>query len=192
VMDSGDALWRAYFDKPFDEVRASPETKARLEEALFLKPEPYVSRLVMIATPHRGSIEASIFPGLPLRALIHRPEELREMIREVSRENGPEVGAPGVRTREINGLGNLNPRDPALAAILPIPLCVPYHSIIPQLTIAGYQLKTDGVVPYYSSHLDGAESETITPGFHTSHDSWPVCQEVKRILRQHLCELAAR
>jgi hypothetical protein len=153
---------------------------------LFLTPEPYVRRLVMIATPHRGSIEACFLPGQLLQVVIQRSTELGDMIREVARENGRGVTAPGVRRRLLNGVGGLSPNDPALLTLLQLPICVPYHSIIPLITLCGHELRTDGVVRYHSSHLDGAESEKITHGFHTSHDSWPVVEEVKRILCEHL------
>ena len=191
VMESGDTLWRAYFSKPFDEVLASPETKERLQESLFLTPEPYVQRLVMIATPHRGSLEAALFPGHPLQAFIRRPEELRKTIRNVASENGRDVKAPGLKPRVLTGLGGLRPHEPGLEALLEIPICVPYHSIIPQASICGVELHTDGVVRYNSSHLDGAESEKITHGVHTSHDSREVSREVKRILCEHLSQIDA-
>jgi pimeloyl-ACP methyl ester carboxylesterase len=186
VMDSGDKLWNAYFDKPFDEVIASPQTKARLQETLFLKPEPYVQRLIMIGAPHRGSLEACCFPGQLLQTAIHRPKELRDTIIELRRDNGRDVAAPGARTRLLNGVGSLNPRDPALNALLDVPICVPFHSIIPQITILGHQFRTDSVVRYSSSHLEGAESEKITRGIHTTHDAWQTTEEIERILREHL------
>jgi hypothetical protein len=105
------------------------------------------------------------------------------------RNNGRDVAAPGVRVRPLNGVGGVSPNDPALRALLPLPIAVPYHSIIPQLTVLGHELNTDGVVHYSSSHLDGAESEKITNGFHTTHDSLEVSQEVRRILREHLREV---
>jgi pimeloyl-ACP methyl ester carboxylesterase len=186
VMDSSDALWRAYFDKPFDEVRAAPEVKERLEETLFLTPEPYVQRLVMISAPHRGSVEACFFPGPLIQIAIHRPKELRDTIRNIARENGRSVAAPGVRTRLLNGVGGLSPHDPALNALLDVPIAVPFHSIIPQIHFLGHDLHTDGIVRYESAHLDGAESEKLTTGIHGTHDSWEVSQEVRRILREHL------
>jgi pimeloyl-ACP methyl ester carboxylesterase len=186
VMDSGDKLWYTYFDKPFDEVVASPQTKARLQETLFLKPEPYVQRLIMIGAPHRGSLEACCFPGQLLQTAIHRPKELRDTIIELRRDNGRDVAAPGARTRLLNGVGSLNPRDPALNALLDVPICVPFHSIIPQITILGHQFRTDSVVRYSSSHLEGAESEKITRGIHTTHDAWQTTEEIERILREHL------
>jgi pimeloyl-ACP methyl ester carboxylesterase len=189
AMDSGDELWRAYFDRPFDEVQARPEIKARLEETLFLTQEPYVRRLVLVATPHRGSVEACFLPGQLLMIAIRRPRELRDTIRELVRENGRDVAAPGVRARPLNGVGGLSPKDPALAALRRLPILVPYHSVIPQIVVFGRMLPTDGVVGYRSSHIEGAASETILRGFHTSHDSWQVTQEIMRICREHLAEI---
>jgi hypothetical protein len=139
----------------------------------------------MIATPHRGSYCASVLPGQVLQPFIFRPQELRTAIRDVSRQNGPDVLAEGVTLRPVNGIGELTPRSPILNALLDLPITAPYHSIIPLLTIAGCQCQTDGFVHYTSSHLDGAASEMITPGFHTSHDSPESTAELKRILCEH-------
>src|SRR5262249_31660207 len=120
------------------------------------------------------------------QAFIRRPEELRDTIREVSAENGRDVKAPGVRPRLLTGLGGLSAHEPGLRALADLPICVPFHSIIPQVSFCGIELNTDGVVRYNSSHLEGAESEAITRGIHTSHDSWQVSREVKRALCEHL------
>jgi hypothetical protein len=48
---------------------------------------------------------------------------------------------------------------------------------------------SDGVVPYWSSHLEGAQSELIVPGSHGSYALPQTVVELKRILRS---ELAAR
>ena len=47
-------------------------------------------------------------------------------------------------------------------------------------------VSTDGIVPYWSSHLDGAESELIVPSGHWSNQHPPRIAEVKRILLKHL------
>jgi hypothetical protein len=51
-------------------------------------------------------------------------------------------------------------------ALAAIPPAVPFHSIIDQKIAGQYNAGTDGVVAYASSHLDGAESETIIPFGH--------------------------
>jgi hypothetical protein len=95
--------------------------------------------------------------------------------------------APEFRRMPLNAISNLRTDSPLLKALdeIPIDPRVPYHSIIPQ--IAG-KLPTDGVVPYRSSHLDGAQSELIVPGVHTSQQEPDVTAEIRRILKLHLTE----
>ena len=44
----------------------------------------------------------------------------------------------------------------------------------------------DGVVPYWSSHMDGAESELIVPSGHSAHQNALAIEEVDRILKLNL------
>ncbi len=85
----------------------------------------------------------------------------------------------------LNAIGNLRTDSPILKALneIPIDSKVPYHSIIPQI---GGILHTDGVVEYASSHLDGAVSELIVPGTHSSQQDPDVTAEIRRILKLHL------
>src|SRR5947208_15227903 len=55
VVDSGSRLWDGFSTKPLDQLRVSQETRTLLRQALFVKPVPEVSRVIFIATPHRGS-----------------------------------------------------------------------------------------------------------------------------------------
>jgi len=41
---------------------------------------------------------------------------------------------------------------------------------------------SDGIVPYWSSHMEGAESELIVPSDHSAHQNPKAIQEVRRIL----------
>jgi hypothetical protein len=56
----------------------------------------------------------------------------------------------------------------------------------PQVAIAQGRGDTpnssDGVVPYWSSHLDGAQSEKIVPSGHGSHQNIQGMEEIHRIL----------
>jgi hypothetical protein len=40
----------------------------------------------------------------------------------------------------------------------------------------------DGIVPYWSSHLDGAQSELVVPSHHSSRQNPQAVKEVRRIL----------
>jgi hypothetical protein len=44
---------------------------------------------------------------------------------------------------------------------------------------------SDGVVAYWSAHLDGATSEKIVPSHHSSHQHPEGIAEVLRILKRH-------
>ena len=44
---------------------------------------------------------------------------------------------------------------------------------------------SDGIVPYWSSHLDGAQSELVVPSSHNAHQNPQAIAEVKRILKLH-------
>ena len=55
AIDSGDRFWRAISDEPLEDTKLSDETKALLHRVLFVKPLPFVRRVIFLATPHRGS-----------------------------------------------------------------------------------------------------------------------------------------
>jgi hypothetical protein len=69
---------------------------------------------------------------------------------------------------------------------LPIADHIPYHSIIGDRGRGDTPNSSDGVVPYWSSHLDGAQSERIVPSGHPAHQNKQGMEEVDRILRLNL------
>jgi pimeloyl-ACP methyl ester carboxylesterase len=178
-------LWDAAFRRPPQELRATPEVRKLLDEALIFQPMPFVKRLVFIATPHRGSPIADQWFGRTVASFIHRTSEQAEISRQIVEMNGPGLIAPELRRMPLNAIGNLRTDSPILQALVEIPIDpkVPFHSIIPKL---GGVMPTDGVVPYHSSHLEKAESEKIVPGDHSSQQDPDVTAELRRILLLHL------
>jgi len=61
VVDSGDRFWNILTPVPFDKADLDPETRTLVGRALFIKPLPFVKRVIFIATPHRGSFLDSNF-----------------------------------------------------------------------------------------------------------------------------------
>ena len=55
AVDSGDQLWQLNSDRRFEEILGPPEVLDELQHYLFFEPLPFVSRVVFLATPHRGS-----------------------------------------------------------------------------------------------------------------------------------------
>ena len=117
---------------------------------------------------------------------MRRPMEQAERIAEIERLNGPNVLTRELRASPLNSISSLRTDSPILAALdrIPINPSVPYHSIIPLLMRE--RADTDGVVDYVSSHLEGAESEKIVAGDHSSQETPEVTSEIKRILLEHL------
>ena len=163
VQDSKLTLWDAAITVPRDQFKASAELQQTLDNVLIFQPLPFVSRVVFIATPHRGSPIADSRFGQAMAALVRRPAKLDARIAEIEALNGPDVISPEMRGRALNAITNLRTDSPILAALdrIPIQHGVNYHSIIPLIE---RPIDTDGVVEYRSSHLDGAGSERICRG----------------------------
>jgi hypothetical protein len=86
-----------------------------------------------------------------------------------------------------NSVSNLAPKAMYLAVLNKQPIQAPYNSIIGNRGKPGpLANSSDGVVPYWSSHLDGAQSECIVPGPHGSCQLPQTIAELDRILRLHL------
>ena len=65
---------------------------------------------------------------------------------------------------------------------LPITPGIPYYSIIGDRGRGDTPQSSDGVVAYWSSHLDGAQAELIVPSNHSSPRNPQAIAEVRRIL----------
>src|SRR5262245_16143908 len=63
-----------------------------------------------------------------------------------------------------------------------LPIEVPFHSIIGQQHPGSKEHGSDGVVPYWSSHLDGAASECVVRSGHGVIGNAEAINEVIRIL----------
>jgi hypothetical protein len=95
-------------------------------------------------------------------------------------------------TRLPNSIDNLSNEDPFIKAssILPISSNVHYHTIVGVYKLKGpLNDSDDGVVPYASAHLDGADSELAVPAWHNVQDTPQAIIELRRILRLHASTL---
>src|SRR4051794_3795633 len=152
--------------------------------ATTFKANPRIKRVVFICTPHRGSKMASGGIGSFAIKLISLPVDLVTTIKsEIPEETLRKMN----NGRLPNSVSNLAPDAPYLAVLNKQSIQTPYHSIIGNRGKPGPLAdSTDGVVPYWSSHLDGAQSECIVPGPHASCELPQTMVELDRILRFHL------
>jgi len=148
------------------------------------KANPRIKRVVFICTPHRGSKMASGGIGELGIKLISLPVDLVTTIKSEI----PEATLRKINNGRLpNSVSNLAPTAPYLKVLNRESIQVPYHSIIGNRGKPGPLAEsTDGVVPYWSSHLDGAKSECIVPGPHGSCELPQTIAELDRILRLNL------
>jgi pimeloyl-ACP methyl ester carboxylesterase len=190
ITDSGsDKLWRYFFGKSPAQTKLSPESKALLEEGLIFKPRPDVARVIFISTPHRGSVIAENPIGRIGSSLIRKSVQYMNAGREVLQASVVQKDPTVLKLNRLpNSIDTLAPNDPFLKEINTLPMAkrIPYHSIIGDRGRGDTPNSSDGVVPYWSSHLDGAESEKIVPSGHGAQHSPQAIAEVLRILNEHI------
>jgi pimeloyl-ACP methyl ester carboxylesterase len=191
VSDSGDRLWERTFQKRSADLELSAALQ-QLDRLLRFQRAPFITRVVFICVPHRGSILAESFAGRIGRMLIAVPATVLAPVRLLREQAGTAL-APDVLAAlqedptSIRGLSPQNPMIQALAGVA-IDKGVPFHSIIGDRGLGDGEQGSDGVVPYKSSHLEGAESELIVPSDHAATAHPLTVLEVKRILKLHLLQ----
>lgn len=155
-----------------------------IRERFVFKPLQPISRAIFIAAPHRGTEYADRwFTNLAKKLVVLPLSFLDDVNIKIPNSNNSSIGLIK------SGPADLSEKSRFMLLtkqILPSKT-IAYHSII------GNQSKTtfveqmsDGIVPYQSSHLEGAVSEKIISGGHSIHESPDAILELRRILRAHL------
>ena len=72
VTQSQTKLWDAVANRPLDAIRADPQARERLRRLFFFEPQPSVTRVVFVGTPHQGSSWARRIVGASWFASDHR------------------------------------------------------------------------------------------------------------------------
>ena len=161
---------------------------AELHRLLFFEPLPFISRIVFLATPHRGSDLSRGVVGRVSANLISDPDDIHKLLSQLVRDNPDAFGRRFRRfPTSIETLATDSPILTAIQAMKPDPRVVT-HSIIGSERPVPKLQSTDGVVPYRSSHLDGVVSEKIVRSGHGVQRDGEAIQEVRRILHEHLTQ----
>jgi pimeloyl-ACP methyl ester carboxylesterase len=184
VTDVGDKMWRERFGKSPAETNIPAEPKKLLEKSLVFNHRPEVRRVVFISSPHRGSILASNWIGRIATKLVKTPIFFATLpMRAVAAATtDPELAK---FDRIPNSIDTLSPNNPFVKSIdkFPIAAGIPFHTIEGDRGRGDAPNSSDGVVPYWSSHLNGAQSELIVPSNHSAHQNPEAIAEVRRILK---------
>ena len=186
LTDSGNQLWMKIFGRPPDEVPLSLKTREYFRQELFFRHRPEIGRVIFIAAPLRGSNMASGWIGQLATLIIREPtlssQASQEMLR-VTNVTEEELKPK----RRANSVDSLSPKSRFLNAVNTIPMTpgVPYHTIIGDRGRGDSPNSSDGVVPYWSSHMDHAQTEDIVPSNHTAHQNPQAIEDVLHILKAH-------
>jgi pimeloyl-ACP methyl ester carboxylesterase len=189
VSDSGYKLWDGVVKVRPDKLHAPPISQQTLEDLFLFRHDPRVKRVIFISVPHRGSAIADNWIGDFGQSLYRADPKLNETLGPLL-ENHRDVIHPFLvdlaQDGKISSIRTLSGKSPSLMALSGIPPQVPFHSIIGQRKDGPKEKGSDGVVPYTSSHLEGAESELIVKHGHGSFRNEAAVAEIKRILRLHV------
>lgn len=187
-VSSGAEFWGLYSDRSFDSEIVGPrETLDELRHYLFFEPLPFVTRVVFLATPHRGSDLSRGVVGRVGNGLIAESDHIHKLLYRLIKDNPDAFDSRRFR-RFPTSIETLDTNSDMLLALLKMKpgANVQYHSIIGSIRPTGVRQSTDGVVAYPSSHLDGVVSEKVVRSDHGVQKAPDAIREVHRILLEHV------
>lgn len=198
VQDSGDAMWLSFLDKTNNHAKLNDQQLADIQKYLFFKPNPHISRVLFISTPHRGSELADYWIVKQLRKLIEAPIVIiRAPLVALDQDQTDDLASDTIDQLFKSGIptsmDNLSPESIYVKKTVNLPLRkgLKVHSIVGNLK--GHELTdpecSDGVVPYTSSHLGDTGSELVVPYGHSAHEHPKAIEEIQRLIRLHLKEI---
>lgn len=166
-----------------------------IAERLTIRNLPQIDRAIFISSPHQGTEYADRWFTLVARKIIKLPSTFLNALKDVAQlseldladlsiliqpgliQNGPSDLSH--KSRFIEFTQNIQPRAG-----------MKFHSIMGNNSNTTDPTKmTDGIVPYTSSHLEGAISEKIIKGGHSIQETPEAVLELRRILKLHLDDL---
>ena len=169
--------------------KLTPAEQQFVMDMLVFEQLGFVKAVIFMATPHRGADMATWVIARWASSWISLPSYLKEHIYGLRKRINPAEELEDADSIHIDtGLDNLAPENKMLRALSEVPFAanVPYFTVCGNRDAAGVPGGTDGIVPYWSSHLNSARSELIVESDHGVQDNAAAIEEVRKILLQHL------
>ena len=184
ITDVGDKLWRDYFGKPPAETAISGEARKLLEQSLIFNHRPEVGRVIFICAPHRGAPMGANWIGRTATRLVRMPFLVAAVPFRVLNEAMVPDPSAATLNRIPTSIDTLSPNNRFVKTINTFPITpgIPFHTIEGDRGRGDAPNSSDGVVPYWSSNLPGAESSLVVPSNHSAPRNPQAIAEVRRIL----------
>jgi pimeloyl-ACP methyl ester carboxylesterase len=188
AIDTGDQLWSVLSKKPLAESNYTEAEREQIRSYLFMKPLPFVRRVVFSCTPHRGSSQAGDLVRNLARKLVLLPETMVERSADLLRKDKDIKLPAAFRRKTLTSVDAMSPANPLLLKLAEMPVAPPIkaNSIIAIKGVDQPPAGGDGVVRYNSAHVSYTETELIVRSGHSCQDKPATIEEVRRILREHL------
>ncbi len=187
ITDFDDRIWQEISDEPFDVVSADWPNKEAASDLLFFEYDEAARRAVFFSAPHRGANMATSSLAGAVSQLAKMPSNVLLGTADFMTQGSSEGLKYQPKRKKVTSVQSLRPDSPILLAMdkSPHKPGVKYHSIIGDRGKGDTPDSSDGIVDYWSSHLEGADSELIVPTDHSSYKDPGAVEELKRILRLH-------
>ena len=194
VADIGDRLWNEIGLVPVDELEVTEEAREEIRDMVYFEPDKAVQRAVFLSTPHGGAEMATMSAVNVVTKLVRFPADVLVTTLTTTTDfldPNSDQEIPGLKvdmSKPVTSVQSLRPDSPVSVALTTSPFNsgVKYHSIIGDRGKGDSPNSSDGVVEYWSSHVDGAESQLIVPTTHTTYTHPNAIADLKRILRLHV------
>jgi hypothetical protein len=174
VINPGRTIWDDELGSNANSLFKALSSKHLLRRVAFFEPNPHIGREIFICTPHRGSGLADLsLTGLFVK-ILSIPTTITSAL----------IDIPGnmIERGRLTSVAGLSPKNPLYQTLDKLPILVPHHSIIGDRAQGNSPDSSDGVVPYWSSHLKSAQSEKIVADDHGAFDHPDAILELRRIL----------
>lgn len=189
VTSSGETVWNTLTANREHADRKPRHGDAQLRQLLYFDPLPQVDRAILIAAPIRGTPKASSKLGRLVGRLVRLPLTLLEKFGDALQELTGQPDGPDGKPQVPNAIDNLRDTDPFIRATADLPIApgVRYNTIIAHAKPEVPLLESDdGLVPYTSAHLAGAESEKVIVSWHSVQETPQAILEIRRILHEQM------
>lgn len=193
IRTSDEKLTDYVFNELSSKQDISKQEYEYLSDICQFKANPNIKRVIFVCTPHRGTYRAGSWIARIVAALVKQEPGRIDKIIDAGGNRGFQYSknvpleAP-LLGKLSNGIEELQVGSTILKSIRnwPIQENVHFHSIIGNRGINdSLKNSNDGWVPYWSAHLDGADSELIVPASHAATNHKDTVKEIRRILSLH-------